>query len=152
MNETGQGLIAAVTLSAALSSPLLILGTEKTWPNVGFGIALMLYLVIIASAVRHAFVVLHSPIQATEIPSAGHGVMHWQSIAAHPSPEAYSESLQSITQADRLSSLIEQDWIAARLISDKVDHTRKAIRWAAASLLMLAVLILLRFVIVLTAS
>lgn len=50
-----QGLVSAVTLSAALASPLLLIGARRSPSNTVFGLLLILYLGTLGNSLRHAF-------------------------------------------------------------------------------------------------
>jgi hypothetical protein len=147
LTTIGQGLITAVTLPAAIGAPLVSIGVAKTWANAVFGLALLAYLTTLGVALRYAFRVLYNRLDESELAGRGKGAMNWRAVAAMTAEEYFSY-MRSTHDQDLLESLVEQDWIAAKLIDDKARNVSRAVLWAGLSFVGLGLLVIGRFLIV----
>jgi hypothetical protein len=145
LTNIGQGLLSGIALPAALGAPLLVIGAQRSWAYAGFGVGLLLYLIVLGVALRHALRVLYSPADVLRSkPIAGFGVMQWRDVAAM-TPTEYHRYVESLDRLQARRSLVEQDWLATVLVADKAAHVTKAVRWAGVSYAFLGLLVLTRF-------
>lgn len=144
-----QGLVSAVTLSAALASPLLLIGARRSPSNAVFGLLLILYLGTLGNSLRHAFwafctkPIFRPAVRTSPTP----GFMTYLFISTFESPQKYQEYFRSLSEEARLDHLIDQTFTDANLVKAKFVALSKTIQWSALSFGLLAMLVLFRFAI-----
>lgn len=143
-----QGLVSAVTLSAALASPLLVIGLKRSILDAIFGGLLLIYLAVLGNAVRHAFWVFATKPVFGGMPSPEvAGFFNHRSIVEFATPTAFREYFTRLTDQEKFNYVIEQTWADAKLANRKFVAITRTIRWTAISFMFLASLVMLRFLI-----
>lgn len=141
-DTAAQSLILAVTLSAALATPLII----STADFVGFAAALLaltliVYLLSAGAAVLLAMRVLYSP-QGNRPP--GESWLHYSHISAY-TQAGYIDRLSNMSSNEMLLGILENTYVLARVVDSKAQAVGRAVRWTRWSFAMLGILLLARY-------
>lgn len=153
----GHGVLSAVTLVAALATPLLIfdVGTSLTPLVITFTFELVVYLTLLAVSVRHAMRVLINPSKgwpniAREDWPAVRGYLNFWYMAQFRDAEEFADYFTNLDSRERRDYLIRQVYSDAKLNKRKAESAAAAIKWAFRSFGILAAMIATRFAIVVT--
>src|SRR5919109_3753868 len=88
-------LLTAVTLSAALAAPLLVLGIRRSLLDALFGIGLLAYLLCLGNAIRYALRILYSPLAKEPVV---HGVFNLRHVATFADAEEYEAYFKALSK------------------------------------------------------
>ena len=142
---TSQSFLGALTLSAALAGPLLVMGVQGSLLYGIFGLLLITYLVVLGVAIRNCMRSTYRRIVRSE---SFDNSLHYIHIASNfASGAAYSEVALKQENEQRVRELYEYVWLTATVMADRRKEIHKAIRWTMASLLLLGFLVIFRFII-----
>lgn len=136
-----QSLLSAVTLSAALAGPLLLLNIGHTALDAAFGAMLVIYIVALGNAIRHALRTVYTP---TRLSEAYEGPFHHYHIGKFNRGEDYVAYMAG-NRMDYGQHLLMESWVAATVMRKKLVAMRRTVRWTAISLALLGILIIARF-------
>jgi hypothetical protein len=142
---TAQSFLGALTLSAALAGPLLVIGVRRSLPYGFFGLLLIGYLAVLGIAIRHC---IRSTYRRFPTSESFENLLHYIYIASRfASPAEYSDVAVKQQSEQRVRELYEYVWLTAIVMAERRRDIHKAIRWTMASLLLLGCLVVFRFVI-----
>jgi hypothetical protein len=144
---TAQSFLGALTLSAALAGPLLVIGARRSLLYGIFGLLLIAYLAVLGNAIRHCMRATYRRIVKSE---SFNNPLHYIHIASKfASGAAYSEHARRRDHEDRIRDVYEYVWLTATVMADRRKEIHRAIRWTIASFLLLGFLVVFRFIIAL---
>lgn len=136
------GLIAGLTLSAALAAAVLLIGVQRSRAEAFFAVGLALYLVTLQRGVHEALHVIYS---ADGAKPSGVGRFHYHHIRQWCRPGCFIDEAIKMSERGTAREVWEQVWLAAGPAQRKAQHLAAATRWIGWNFSTLAVLILIRF-------
>jgi hypothetical protein len=141
---TAQGLIAAVTITAAIASPLLVAGVHRSAGAIVYGVLIVVYLGSLAVAVRASLSVLFT--RSGHIPK-GHGILHYGHISSYPTPAAFADRFEQLGDRQELTrEILDEVWSLAQVVQIKATKIGSAAVAGAVSLILLGMLVVARFI------
>ena len=141
-----QTLLLVLTLSTALAAPLLVIGATRSTLNVLFGLALVLYLAVLANAIRYC---LHIAYRRMPISEDFENYQHYVYIAKEfKTKDKYLDYLRDVDEKGKwLSDIHTNIWLISVAMDEKREAIHKAMRWTRLSLFGLGLLVMLRLAI-----
>jgi hypothetical protein len=144
-----QSLLGALTLSAALSAPLLVLGVKRSIIDGIFGLLLLLYLAILGNTIRHC---LNAAYLRMRVSESFENSLHYQHISRSCSSSEYVGNLSKQSDEDRLRETQAYAWLVATAMRERRREIQKAIRWTMLSFSFLGLLVVFRFAVAFISS
>ena len=143
-----EGLLTALALLAAFSSPLVLEQTGPGLIRLLFGAGLVTLFGSLSAAAYWTLRVMyvgrsrHRQLKSSQV---GEGWVYFGDIVRFETSDEYASHCSSLTDSGRASHLYQQAWQLAFVVQSKSRATVAAVRWTLVSLVMFLGVLVIRY-------
>jgi len=143
-----QGLLTALALLAAFSSPLVVDTATKGWAELVLGAGLVALFGSIAAAAYWTLRIVYVGRVAAEKSrrsGADEGWLYFGHIAQFGSASEFADHCARVNDNERVLHLYEQAWQLSLVVRAKSQATVVAVKWTLAALLAFLIVLVIRY-------